>query len=117
MDMPTSCDGTLLDHLAEHMVYLSAASSFWFSLNSSYDHDCHLSKRLGMSPEDYEYLFVDTNLAQFHPKWGFSIKIIEVETLPQGASIFDSQLHGYNGSFIKEVRLKRICQWNKTHKE
>jgi hypothetical protein len=42
---------------------------------------------------------------------------IEVEGLPQGASIFDSQLHGYNGSFIKEVRLKHIRQRNKTHKE
>jgi len=106
--MTTTYDGTLLDHLAEHMMYLSAASSFWFNLNSSYDHDCHLSKRLGMSPEDYEYLFVDANLAQFHQTWGFSIKIIEVETLPQGASIFDNQLHGHNRSFIKEVRLKCI---------
>jgi len=42
---------------------------------------------------------------------------IEVESLLQGASIFDSQLHGYNGSFIKEGRLKRIRQQNKTHKE
>jgi len=79
MDMPTSYDaGSLLvlDHLAEHMVYLSAASSFWFSLNSSYDHDCHLPKRLGMSPQDYEYLLVAAKLAQFHPKWVFSIKIL-----------------------------------------
>jgi hypothetical protein len=42
--MPTSYDGTLLDHLAELMVYLSTASSFWFSLDSSYDHEFHLSK-------------------------------------------------------------------------
>ena len=82
--MPTSYDGTLLDHLAEHMVYLSAASSFWFSLNSSYDHGCHLSKRLGMSPQDYEYLLVAANLAQFHPKWGFSIKILKWKVFLQG---------------------------------
>ena len=82
--MPTSYDGTLLDHLAEHMVYLSAASSFWFSLNSSYDHDCHLSKRLGMSPQDYEYLLVAANLAQFHPKWGFSIKILKWKVFLKG---------------------------------
>ena len=37
--MPTSYDGTLLDHLAKHIMYLSSASSFWFSLNSSYNHD------------------------------------------------------------------------------
>jgi hypothetical protein len=82
--MPTSYDGTLLDHLAEHMMYLSAASSFWFSLNSSYDHDCHLSKRLGMSPQDYEYLLVAANLAQFHPKWGFSIKILKWKLFLEG---------------------------------
>ena len=72
--MPTSYDGTLLDHLAEHMVYLSTATSFWFSINSSYDHCCHLSKRLGMSPQDYEYLLVAANLAHFHERWGFLIK-------------------------------------------
>ena len=36
--MSTSYDGTLLDHLAEHMIYLSTASSFWFSPNLSNDH-------------------------------------------------------------------------------
>ncbi len=117
MDMTTTDDVTLLDHLAEHMMYLSAASSFWFNLNSSYDHDCHLSKQLGMSPQDYEYLLVAANLAQFHPKWGFSIKILKWKLFLKGASIFDNQLHGHNGCFIKEVRLKCICQWNKTNKE
>jgi hypothetical protein len=80
--MPTSYDGTLLEHLAEHIIYLSTAYSFWFSLNSSYDHGCHLSKQMGsMSPQDYEYLAA-ANLSHFHQNWGFSIKIIEVETLP-----------------------------------
>jgi hypothetical protein len=30
---------------------------------------------MGMSPQHYEYLLVAANLAQFHQKWGFSIKI------------------------------------------
>ena len=55
--MSTSYDGTILDHLAEHMLYLSTASSFWFSLDSSYDHEFHLSKRFGMIPHDYECIF------------------------------------------------------------
>ena len=63
--MTTTDDGTLLDHLAEHMMYLSAASPFWFNLNSSDDHDCHLSKRLGMSPQDYEYLLVAATWLNF----------------------------------------------------
>ena len=82
--MPTTYDGTLLDHLAEHMMYLSAAPSLWFNLNSSYDHDCNLFKRLGMSPQDYEYLLVAANQAQFHPKWGFSIKILKWKLFLKG---------------------------------
>jgi hypothetical protein len=73
--MPTSYDGTLLDHQAEHIRYLSTASSSWFSVNSSYDHGCHLSKQMCMSPQDYDYLLVAANLAHFHQNWGFSIKI------------------------------------------
>ena len=51
--MSARYDGLILDHLAEHMLYLSTDPSFWFSLNLSYDHDCHLSKRFGMMPLDY----------------------------------------------------------------
>ena len=72
--MSTSYDGTIPDHLAKHMLYLSTASSFWFSLDSSYDHEFHLSRQLGISPQAYEYLLVAANLAHFHTKWGFSIK-------------------------------------------
>jgi hypothetical protein len=56
--MSTRYHGTLLDHLADFTIYLSSASSFWFSLNSSYEHGCHLSKQYGMTPKDYEYLLV-----------------------------------------------------------
>jgi hypothetical protein len=51
--MSTSYNGSLLDHLAEYVIYLSTASSFWFSLDSSYNHEFHLSKGFGMSPQDY----------------------------------------------------------------
>jgi len=58
---------TLLDHLAEYMIYLSTASSFWFSLNSSYDHEFHLSQRFGMPPHyDYVCLLVAANLTKSH---------------------------------------------------
>ena len=82
--MSTIYDGTLLDHLAEHIKYLATASSFWFSVNSSYDHGCHLSKRIGMSPQDYEYLLVAANLAHFHQTWGFSIKISKWKLFLEG---------------------------------
>jgi hypothetical protein len=51
--MAMSYHRILGDHLADHLIYLSLSSSFWFSLNSSYEHDFHLSKRLVMTPKDY----------------------------------------------------------------
>ena len=51
-NMSTSYDGYLLDHLAEYMIYLFIASSFWFSFDSSYGHEFHLSKWFGMSSQD-----------------------------------------------------------------
>jgi hypothetical protein len=36
------------------------------------------------SPQDYEYLLVAANLAQFHPKWGFSIKILKWKFFVEG---------------------------------
>jgi len=56
--MSARYDGTILDHLAEHMLYLSTASLFWFSLSLSHDHGFHISQQLGVSPHDYEGLFV-----------------------------------------------------------
>ena len=56
--MSARYDGLILDHLAEHVLYLSTASSFWFSLSSIHDHGFHLSQQLGMSPYDYKCLLV-----------------------------------------------------------
>ncbi len=54
--MSASYDGTILDHLTKHMLYLSTASLFWFSLSSSHDHGFHLSEQLGITPHDYAAL-------------------------------------------------------------
>jgi hypothetical protein len=35
----------LLDHIANFLVYLFGTPYFWFSLNMSYDHGCHLASR------------------------------------------------------------------------
>ena len=39
---------------------------------------------MGMSPQDYEYLLVAANLAHFHQKWGFSIKISKWKLFLEG---------------------------------
>ncbi len=54
--MSASYDGTILDHLAKHMLCLSTASLFWFSLSLSHDHGFHLSQRLDITPHDYAAL-------------------------------------------------------------
>jgi hypothetical protein len=43
-NMGTSYVNISLVHLTNHLIYLFSSSSFWFSLNSSYGHDFHLSK-------------------------------------------------------------------------
>jgi hypothetical protein len=93
--MPTNYDGTLLDHLAKHIVYLSTASSFWFSLDSSFDHELHLSKQLGMSPQAFEYLLMAAQLAHFQKKWGFSVKKVNWKLFIKGHGFATNQLHGY----------------------
>jgi len=58
------------------MLYLSTASSFWFSLNSSYDLEFHLSKRFGMIPHDYDCIIIAANLAERHRKFGFAMTLL-----------------------------------------
>ena len=79
-----SYDSISLDNLTDHLIYLSSSSSVWFSLNSSYDHDFHPSKRLGMTPKDYKYLLVPADLAHFHKRWGFSIKMMKWNLFLEG---------------------------------
>ena len=101
--MSTIYDGTLLDHLAEHISDLSTASSFWFSVNSSHDHGCHLLKKMGMSPQDYEHLLVAAHLAHFHTKWGFSIKKVNWNLFLEGHRFTTTNFMG-----MFEVDLKKL---------
>jgi hypothetical protein len=89
------------------MIYLSTAQSFWFSLNSSYDHDFHLSQRFGMTAHSYECLLVAANLAVFHKSWGFTIKILQYFITSNSI-----------GSFDVDTKKIDLClhQWNKTYK-
>jgi uncharacterized membrane protein YgcG len=35
----------LLNHIINFLIYLSCTPSFWFLLNTSYDHGCHLASQ------------------------------------------------------------------------
>jgi len=91
-------------HLAEYMIYLSTAQSFWFSLDSSYDHEFHLSKRFGMIPHNYECIMIAANLAECHRKFGFTIKLL---------TLLHAFLNGHrfctsNGTVPFEVATNRL---------
>jgi hypothetical protein len=48
----------LLDHKADFLKFISKAQSFWFSLDTSYDHGCYLANQFCLDPEEYEALLI-----------------------------------------------------------
>ena len=67
---------TILDQIAKFFILLSDAPAYWFALNTSCDHACHLSKRLGMDEYAYRALLVAGNLARYR---GGALCIMEDE--------------------------------------
>ena len=63
----------LLDHIADFLKFISSAQSFWFSLNTSYDHGCHLASRFRLDPDEYEALLIVAGLASY-TRFGFQVK-------------------------------------------
>jgi hypothetical protein len=62
-----------LDHIADYLKFISDAQSFWFLLNTSYDHGCHLANRFRLQPEEYEALLIVSGLASI-TRFGFQVK-------------------------------------------
>jgi hypothetical protein len=60
--MSSSCE-SILDYIADYLKFISNAQSFWFTLNTSYHHGCHLASRCRLEPNDYEVLLVIAGLA------------------------------------------------------
>jgi hypothetical protein len=63
----------LLDHIANFLKFISIAQSFWFSLNTSYDHGCHLANRFRLDPDEYQALLIVAGLAHY-TRFGFAMK-------------------------------------------
>jgi hypothetical protein len=69
--MSSSCE-PIFDHIADYLKFISKAQSFWFMLNMSYDHGCHLASCFRLELNDYEVLLVVAGLASY-TKLGFAI--------------------------------------------
>ena len=63
----------LLDHIADFLKFISSAQLFWFSLDTSYDHGCHLASRFRLDPDEYEALLIIAGLASY-TRFGLQIK-------------------------------------------
>lgn len=66
---------TVLAEMAEFLIFLSGAPSYWFSLDKSCDSEFHLAKRFGMDKTSFEALLIAGNLAQ-HTNKGGSLSIL-----------------------------------------
>ena len=40
--------------MAEMLQFISNTQSFWFTLDTSYNHGCHLANRFRLEPKEYE---------------------------------------------------------------
>jgi hypothetical protein len=63
----------LLDHIADFLKFISSAQLFWFLLNTSYDHGCHLASHFRLDPDEYKALLIVAGLA-LYTRFGFHIK-------------------------------------------
>ncbi len=61
----SSSSESILDHIADYLNFISGTQSFWFTLNTSYNHDCHLASRFRLEPIDDEVLLVVAGLASY----------------------------------------------------
>jgi hypothetical protein len=54
---------SILDHIADYLKFISGTQSFWYMLNTSYNHDCHLASWFHWEQNSYEVLLVVAGLA------------------------------------------------------
>ena len=62
-----------MDHIGDFLEFISSAQLFWFLLNTSYGHGCHLASCFRLDPNEYEALLIVAGLASI-TRFGFQIK-------------------------------------------
>ena len=65
---------SILDHIADFLKFISNTQSFWFTLETSYNHGCDLANQFHLEPNDYEVLLVVAGLAHY-TRFGFAMKL------------------------------------------
>ena len=63
-----------------------------------------------MSPQDYEYLLVALDLAYFHKRWGFSIKMMKWKVFLEGHHFMTINCDGTFEVDTKKVDLNAFIQ-------
>jgi hypothetical protein len=103
----------LLDHIADFLKFISSAQSFWFSLNTSYNHGCHLASRFRLDPDEYEALLIIAGLASY-TRFGFQIKadaLCPATSLRAAATAADAAMQHDGGIAVAAAwRLRRWQQ-------
>ncbi len=95
-----------MDHIAHFLKFISSAQSFWFSLNTSYNHGCHLASRFRLDPDEYEALLIVAGLASYM-RFGFQIKadgLRPAATLCAAATAADAAMQRGGGIVVAAAR-------------
>ena len=102
---------SILDHIAEMLRFISNTQLFWFMLDMSYDHGCHLASRFGLDPDEYEALLISACLA-WYTRFGFQIKadaLSPAATLRAAATAADAAMQRDGGIAVAAAR--RLRRW------
>ena len=74
---------SILAALADLLIFLSGAKSYWYTLNTCHEHCIHLANRFGMTHEHYAALLFAADLAKY-VNGVLTIKLFQWENFLQG---------------------------------
>ena len=67
---------SILDHITDFLKFISDTQLFWFTLDTSYNHSCHLANRVHFRAKqnDYKVLLIVAGLVHY-TRFGFAMKL------------------------------------------
>ena len=85
---------SILAAIADLLIFLSGAKSYWYTLNTSHEHGFHMTNRFGMTHENYVALLVAADLARY-VNGVLTIKIKQWESFLRG--------YRFSGSLVEHA--------------